>query len=112
MPRDPFPSRRLLITLPLVVLTPALCGCLTEQQKQVLKCEFEFLQTEAETTLSGAAAPDFVAACVGRHGYVQHSAELGCEPENKLNAYCCAPRWQSWLLRILFHRGPNLPGVQ
>ena len=98
--------------LPLVVLTPALCGCLPEQQQQVLKCEYEFLQTEPDSALSGAAAPAFVAACMGRHGYVQHSLERGCELKNDFDAYCYAPRWRSWFLRLLFDRGPNLPGMQ
>ncbi len=111
MPRDPFPSRKWLIMLPLVVLTPALCGCLPEQQKQVLQCEFEFLQTEADATLSGAAAPAFVAACMGRHGYVEHASVRGCELEDELTAYCYEPRWHGWLARVLFDRGPGLPGV-
>jgi hypothetical protein len=106
MPRDLIPSRRWLIILPLVVLTPALCGCLPEQQQR-LKCEFEFLQTKADTTLSGAAAPAFVAACMERHGYIWHSSEPGCELQNE----CYVPRWQSWFLRLLFDRGPSLPGV-
>ena len=62
------------------LITPALCGCLPEQQQR-LKCEFEFLQTKADTTLSDAAAPAFVAACMGRNGFVRHSSERGCEPE-------------------------------
>ncbi len=112
MQRDRFPSRRWLIVLPLVVLAPVLCGCVPEQQTQVLKCEFEFLQTEADATLSGAAGPAFVAACMGRHGYVQYSSGRGCELENDLSAHCYAPRWHSWFSRLLFDRGPNLPGMQ
>ncbi len=111
MPQDPISSRRRLLLLPLAVLTPALCGCLPDQQKQVLKCEYEFLQTDADTTLSGAAAPGFVAACMGRNGYVQHSSERGCEPENDVSASCYAPRWHSWISRLLFDRGPRVPGV-
>lgn len=77
MPRDPIRSRRWLTMLPLVVLTPALCGCLPELQQQVLKCELQFLQTEPDGTLSGAAGPAFVAACMGRHGYVHSTLGPG-----------------------------------
>jgi hypothetical protein len=75
MPKHLFSSLKQLALAPLLVLTPALCGCLPEQQLQVLKCEFDFLQTEPDTTLNGAAAPAFVDACVGRHRSVQHSLD-------------------------------------
>jgi hypothetical protein len=106
MPWGVIRIRRWLIMLPLVVLTAAVCGCLPEQQQR-LKCEFEFLQTKADINLTGAAAPAFVAACMGQHGYVRHSFERDCELRNE----CYVPRWHSWFLRLLFDRGPSLPGV-
>ena len=62
--------------LPLLVLTPALYGCLPEQQQQVLKCEYEFLQTEPDSTLSGAAAPAFVGPAQPRHGMVSSGLKM------------------------------------
>jgi hypothetical protein len=49
---------------------------------------------------------------MARHGDVQHSLERGCELENEVNGPCYAPRWQTWLSRLLFDRGPNFAEVQ
>ncbi len=111
MPQAPLSRRKWLALSSLFVVIPALCGCLPEQQQQVLKCEFEFLQTDPDGALNGAAAPSYVAACMGRHGYIQQSLERGCELEDELNAHCYAPRWRRSLVRLLFDRGPNLPGA-
>lgn len=75
-------------------LALVLCGCFSDQQKQLGQCKFEFANRFPAEAILTVKWADYLTYCMQSGGYNFDLGPNGCSPSNYLNyedAWCYAP---------------------